>query len=84
MTLDSIEHTHKTENSWCEVFLARLPGFGQLGLTNDSQIVHNGLNDDKIPENISYTIVKYGETFYSRNTEKSFHRSHFCAVFHMS
>ena len=28
----------------------------------------NRHNDHKIPENINYTIVKYGETFYGRHT----------------
>ena len=33
---DSNDHTHKTENSWCQVFWARRASFGHLGHDNDS------------------------------------------------
>ena len=31
----------------------------------------NRLNGHKVPENISCTIVKYGETFYDRHTART-------------
>ena len=40
--------------------------FHQLGLSNDAHIKFqkslNGFSDHKGPENINYTMVKYGET----------------------
>ena len=55
-TLESSEHNHKIKNS------------GQLGFIIDPYIIfqnyQNGLNDHKEPENINYTIVYYGETFF--------------------
>ena len=42
------------------------------GFINDPhknfQKSRNGLNDHKGPENINYTIVKYGEMFYACHT----------------
>ena len=76
MAIERNEHTHKTEKKKKKkkkkkmeylVFLARLACFGQLCLISNPhikfQIFRNELNDHKEPENINYTIVKYGETF---------------------
>ena len=52
----------------CQGVWVKQASFGQLGLISDPPVdfqkSRNGLNDHKGPENINYTIVKYGETFY--------------------
>ena len=53
----------------CQVSVIRLAGFGQLGIINDSHIKSwNKLNNHRRLENTNYTKMKYGETFYGRNT----------------
>ena len=69
-------NTFRKTNNWkrqsVKFFRGRQASFGQLGLIRvpqvDFQKSQNGLNDYNGPENIIYTIVKYGETFYGRNT----------------
>ena len=67
MTLESNEHIHKTENSWCQVFLAILASFGLLVVISDPHVnfqnSRNGCNAHKGPENINYFILKYGVRF---------------------
>ena len=65
MTLEINEHSHKTINSW-------MFKFSGSGLISDPhmkfQKSQNELSYHKGSENIKYTIVKYGETFYGRHT----------------
>ena len=48
-----------------------LASFGQLGVISDLHINFqkswNGFNDHRKPNNINYTVVKYGETIYGRH-----------------
>ena len=64
MTLDSNENKHK--NTWFQDFWARLASFANetssMTLIN-FQNSQNAPYDHKWPENIVYTIMKYGETF---------------------
>ena len=53
----------------CQIFYSILTSFGKFGHLSDPHIYcfhnfPNRLDDYKGPENMNYTIVKHGETFY--------------------
>ena len=54
-------HSQNWKQQKCQVFWANY-------IHINFQKKPNGLNNRKGPENIYYTIVKYGETFYGRHT----------------
>ena len=58
--------TQIIENNWCQVFGARPASFGHVGVSSVTLTFFSKipLNVYKGPENINYTIMMYGETFY--------------------